>query len=197
MADDFNRLYERLVVRRTSKKNRARRVAATVSNVDDDIVAAHQASEAARLKELRRQEQLEHDAKIISTVKRLRFARNLRSLARLTHCSPQHLAFQLADATEEEKRQLIEKYQSAKTKRQEERTSEVERSVRLEGIAARLFLRQAVAFRPDAAMTLEGRPRVIDELLFFSPPNSRIRSHIGYAERGNAVPAPPLRLATK
>ncbi|KAG2763282.1 hypothetical protein PC129_g294 [Phytophthora cactorum] len=194
MADDFNRLYERLVVRRTSKKKRVRRVSAAV---DKDAEALQQTSEAARLEDIWRQEQQDHDAKVAYTVKRLRFARNLRGFARLTHCSPHHLAFQLVDATEEEGRQFLQKCQRAKRRRHEEFTSEVERSMRLEGIAARLFLGRAVAFRPDAASTLEGRPRVIDELLLFSPPNSRILSQIGYAETGNVVPAAPLKLVTK
>lgn len=61
----------------------------------------------------------------------------------------------------------------------------------------RLYLSRAGDFGPDAATTLEGRHRVIDELLFFSPPNAKFISQIGYAESGNVVPAPPLRLAYK
>ncbi|ETK77796.1 hypothetical protein, variant, partial [Phytophthora nicotianae] len=108
-ADDFNRLYDRLVVRRTSKNKRARRQVTTVVSVNsaEDAKALQQASEAARLEKTRHQEQLECDAKIASTVKRLRFARNLRGLARLTHCNPHQLAFQLVDATEEEQRQIL------------------------------------------------------------------------------------------
>jgi hypothetical protein len=55
----------------------------------------------------------------------------------------------------------------------------------------RLYLRHAEDFEPAAPSTMEGKPRVIDELLFFSPPTAVTQSLIGYANRGNVVPPPP------
>ena len=61
----------------------------------------------------------------------------------------------------------------------------------------RLYLDRADDFRPDAVTTVEGHRRVIDELLFFSPPGGTLLSQIGYAERDNVVPLPPLRGAER
>ncbi|KAG7381161.1 hypothetical protein PHYPSEUDO_006337 [Phytophthora pseudosyringae] len=201
--DDFNRLYERLVVRRTRKKKRvaaATQPAEDKTHLEEDAAVLAQLSEAARLEEIRRKEQQEHDAKVSGTVKRLHLARNLRGFARLNGCSPHRFAFQLVDATDQDELRFLRQYQRVKRRRSGRkagRAYEVEQATRLEGIAARLYLRRAADFRPEAATTLEGRRRVMDELLLFSPPNSGFLSQIGYAERDNVVPAPPLRLAPK
>ncbi|KAE8910861.1 hypothetical protein PF010_g6587 [Phytophthora fragariae] len=199
-ADDFNRLYERLVVRRTNKKKRGvKRAAATPSAPPvEDAAAAAKALEAARLEDKRREEQREHEAKVSKTVRRMRIARNLGGLARWSRCSPQRLAFQLCDSTGWEQ-DFLERYRRLKRQhvRLQERSSQMlDRCMRLERIAARLYLNRAVDFRPDAPTTLEGKHQVIDDLLLFSPPSARIQSQIGYADRRNIVPLPPSRLVS-
>ncbi|KAE9045985.1 hypothetical protein PF005_g5349 [Phytophthora fragariae] len=177
-ADDFNRLYERLVVRRTNKKKRGvKRAAATPSAPPvEDAAAAAKALEAARLEDKRREEQREHEAKVSKTVRRMRIARNLGW-----------------------EQDFLERYRRLKRQhvRLQERSSQMlDRCMRLERIAARLYLNRAVDFRPDAPTTLEGKHQVIDDLLLFSPPSARIQSQIGYADRRNIVPLPPSRLVS-
>ncbi|CAH0477406.1 unnamed protein product [Peronospora belbahrii] len=198
-SDDFNRLYERLVVRRTKKK-RATLELTTVNNTPNKKAGAlKKVSEAAKLEETRRKEQHEHDMRIVRTVNRLRLARNLRGLARSSRCSPHRLAFQLVASTEQNDLSLLQQYKrnqrqySRFVQRRKRSASGIEKRMRLERVAARLYLDQAVHFRPDAATTLEGQHRVIDEILFFLPPNASLFSRIGYAESSNVVPAPPLR----
>ncbi|KAL4152221.1 hypothetical protein PRNP1_009155 [Phytophthora ramorum] len=194
--DDFNRLYERLVARCTNKKKRVDAAAAKKTN-DRDVAASQEVLEAARQEEIRREEQLERDAHISGTVKSLRLGRNLRGVARMSRCCPHRLAFRLVAATEPDGDRFVERYRRVKRQRsrlswrREERTLRLKRCMRLEAATARLYLRRAAAFRADAPTTLEGRHRAVDELLFFSPNNSKFQSRIGYADAGNVVPLPP------
>ncbi|KAG6609562.1 uncharacterized protein IUM83_00431 [Phytophthora cinnamomi] len=198
-ADDFNRLYERLVVRRATKKKRVKRATAAAPvapPVVEDEAAAAKALEAARREAARREKQRQHEEKVAGTVRRLCLARNLRGLARWSRCSAQRLAFRLCDATEQSEQGFLDNYRRLKrqhVKKQERSRSILERCMRMEHIAARLYLCRTVDFQPAAATTMEGRPRVMDEILLFSPPSALIQSQIGYAGRGNVVPPPPPR----
>uniref|UniRef100_M4BIC3 Uncharacterized protein n=1 Tax=Hyaloperonospora arabidopsidis (strain Emoy2) TaxID=559515 RepID=M4BIC3_HYAAE len=193
--------YERLVVRR-KKRKRAKPEEDEAAAVweetpeEDGEVVKEEVARAVRLSEARKKEQVEYDARVVETVKRLRLARNVRGLARWSHCSPHWLAFQLVAGTALDEIVSFQRYRRSQRlhkRREEEVTSGVERSLRLERVSARLYLDRAVDFRPDTVTTVEGKHRVIDELLFFSPPDATCVSHIGYAERGNVVPPPPLR----
>ncbi|CAI5725688.1 unnamed protein product [Peronospora effusa] len=198
-SDDFNRLYERVVVRRTKKKQVKLEPTSSNNTTDKDAETLEEVSEATKLERSRRKAQQEHDARISRTVKRLRLARNLRGLARLSRCSPHRLAFQLVAATEQDEALFLQNYKRIQrhrprfVQRRERSVSGIVSSMRLERVAARLYLDQAVNFIPDAATTLEGKHRIMDEILFFSPPNANFLSRIGYAESYNVVPAPPRR----
>ena len=115
---------------------------------EDGEVVKEEVARAVRLSEARKKEQVEYDARVVETVKRLRLARNVRGLARWSHCSPHWLAFQLVAGTALDEIVSFQRYRRSQRlhkRREEEVTSGVERSLRLERVAARYCLLYACA----------------------------------------------------
>ena len=99
-----------MVVRRTKKKQAKLEPTREHTTADKDANALNKVSEAAQLERIRRKAQQEHDARVCRTVKRLRLARNLRGLARLSRCNSHRLAFQLVAATEQDEVLFLQNY---------------------------------------------------------------------------------------
>ncbi|TDH64855.1 hypothetical protein CCR75_001694 [Bremia lactucae] len=133
-GDDFNRLYERLVLQCTSKKKTAHN-SADVHQYIEPVQQTHEVT--IKLEDSRRQEKQEHDTKVASMVRCLRLARNLRRFALGIQCKSFYLACQLVDASEEEYCQFVQYCQKMIRRRKRQCFSEVERRMKLEGIAAR------------------------------------------------------------
>ncbi|CEG48952.1 uncharacterized protein PHALS_06742 [Plasmopara halstedii] len=181
-GDDFNRLYERLVVQRTSIQRQAKRAIHKVSTrAHPEAETQHKASVVAHeFEKIRRQQQQEHDAEVACRMKNLHLARNLRGAAQRIDCSPHHLALVLIDATEKSERLFLKRYQKTKrrrTRRQEALYSKMDRRIRLERIAARYIIIIAAPANLADVMPMGAIPYMLGysfgEVMFLNPKQLR------------------------
>jgi hypothetical protein len=128
------------VVRRSKKKKKRGKAAPDAVAQQND--SAREDVAALKEEQRRRKEQQERAIRVSGAVKRLRLARNLRSFVRFGHDSPQILALQLANSSENDQLRFLAKYDRVKGRRstgtlkQEGHTRVLKRCMRLEREAA-------------------------------------------------------------